>query len=326
MSTGSEYREPVEPLDQTGSYLISRDLTNEWPTDRFEQYIYFEELDTSRFCYYLNITLDNFRGIPKDCDFGSLISEKSVRKSKHVEYEFKLNIAGTPNTGANCWKIWKRYKDFDKLLNSMKENFRNRDFPALPSKLIAADPSKRGTALEDWLRLVVNQKMLCNDLLLEFVLMGRKDIDNFQLRQNDSLFSHFSWKVNVTNFEKVSADGQNEPFIRYTVDINIWDKKMNSRFFGNMSHQVGRRDSDFYNLWKLLKVRFKDSGNVKVPSFPRHRFYTSKLMDRVQELDQWIGDVCQSERLFDCISFLKFLEINPVELHDKLFNQSFSRN
>ena len=260
---------------------------------------YFLKSETLKYCNYYDVSYIDFY--------------KTSGKNPYIIYAFVVKEIGYINL--QQWEITKRFSDFDDLHEVLKKCNSDYSYPPLPSHfhLPSYDKNKRGKDLEEWLLLVLNQKVFVHQQIYEFIGMNQVDLNKTYVKSHEHWASDFRFKINVTGYVKVTADIQNDPFVAFRVSVKIIHNETNTEVG---SHEVLRRFKDFCEIHKILKDRFKKT-QIFIPNFPTKFGIRSNIhIFRVQELDCFLKELSAYAYVFDCIAVLKFFGLKPREIEN----------
>lgn len=249
--------------------------------------------NTEDYCQYFKVTF----------------KREIVRKEEHDYYEFTVQSLVELDVVFN---VSQRYSSFVQLAQDIKQSTRVRA-PPLPPKLFTKDKAllvKRGETLEEWLRLVTNERLFFCRELFEFI---SADSDSFikysTLNQLEDIMERNQVKINIIKHQMANDDI--ESFVIFEIAVEILQKATMENV---ASYKIFRRYKEFDSLFHELKLKFKKS-NKKVPELPPKHSYLNPLGSdntekRQFKLNTFLTDLLAYPDIWNNTCFRKFLHFD----------------
>lgn len=218
-------------------------------------------------------------------------------------------------------QVEKRYSEFYDLALQMKDSVKARP-PPLPPKIMLKDESnltKRADALEDWLNLVMNEKMFfCPEL---YIFLGINPalipklsaIDLVQELQNKT-------KINISVVGNHSVQSSDESYVVWEIQVEILDSGTNDLID---NYRLHRRYKEFDHLHAELRHKFHKLAK-DLPQLPSKVSYLNilssgnKLSQREGKLDTFLKELAKYPNIFQTVAFRKFVDLTTKKITDLL--------
>lgn len=250
-------------------------------------------LSTEDYCQYFKVTF----------------KREIIRREEHDYYEFTIQSLVEQDVVFN---VSQRYSSFVQLAQDIKQSTKVRA-PPLPPKLFTKDKNllvKRGETLEEWLRLVTNERLYFCRELFEFI---NADSDSFikysTLNQLEDIMERNLVKINIVKHQMVTDEI--ESFVIFEIAVEIMEKATMENV---ANYKVFRRYKEFDSLLNELKLKFKKS-NKKVPELPAKHSYLNPLgsdntSKRQLKLNTFLMDLLAYPDIWNNTCFRKFLQFD----------------
>lgn len=232
-------------------------------------------------------------------------------KTTHY-YSFMIKPLSDPETTIS---IEKRYSEFLELAMTMKTTVGARP-PPLPAKLMLKDKQnlqKRGEGLEEWLLIVLNEKIFFCPDLFSFIGLDSGSVVRFSdFDTIGALMELMQFKLYIS--EKKSASNSDESFVLYEIKVQCLNSVTKDKVD---SYRVLRRFKEFDHLHNELKHKFQKYAKP-LPELPGKMSYLNILSKdrdhRKEKLDLYLRSLCEYPNLFQTICFRKFIELDARKI------------
>lgn len=263
----------------------------------------FEKQPNVDYCQYFRVSLI---GIPTE-------REDNTENDKKMHHYYGFNIKSLVETDT-LLSLEKRYNQFVELATKMKQSVQSRP-PPLPSKLLIKDKSslaKRGDMLEEWLTVVLNEKMfLCKDVF-DFIGLDKGQIPAYSSYDiNQQLLSHVKLVYTVVGHRNMK--NLDDSFQVWEIKVEAIDNYTKDTL---ETYMVQRRFKEFDHLYNDLKNKFQKMTK-SIPSLPNKLTYLNVLSSsndqtsqRKSKLELFVRELAAYPNIYQSISFRKFFELN----------------
>ncbi len=264
----------------------------------------YEKQSTVDYCSYFKVVV---MGAPVERE-----DRVEGGKTSHHYYCFMIKPLSDPETTLS---IEKRYSEFLDLSVQMKTTISSRP-PPLPAKLMLKDKhglQKRGEGLEEWLMIVLNEKIFFCPELFSFIGMDGGSVVRFSNFDTvGALMELIQFKLSIT--EKKSATNSDESFVLYEIKVLCLNAVTKDKV---ESYKVFRRFKEFDHLHNELKHKFQ-KYTKPLPELPGKMSYLNILSKdrdhRKDKLDMYLRSLCEYPNVFQTISFRKFIDLDARKL------------
>ena len=145
-------------------------------------------------------------------------------KGNYVEYSVYLQLVEKPEEE---WFIKKRFSDFLSLDIEMRR-VTKASLPTLPGKGLMLNEkalTDRKKGLEDYLTIILNEKVYFNSLLFEFIELSKDHYDFFLSTDIQAESKIKARRAHIQNTFLMVSDVDNQPFVAYTLELTEFGDK-----------------------------------------------------------------------------------------------------
>ena len=239
----------------------------------------------------------------------NILKYQRAKTGEFIEYIINLELTEKPD---EYWEISKRYSDFVTIREQLKESLKVLP-PKLPKKLVMVTEEEqlagRRQDLENWLRIVLNEKIYFTPQLFQFVGLNLSYYETLKDEETYS-FSNFRAKIEKSEIWM----NNNKPYTIYYILVE--QKSQSDPKNKKRVYNLYRRFKEFDELHQALEKRFLDPAK-KLPELPSkyNAFSNKTTVDfRQQGLESYLNQLFAYPNIGDSFAFRKFINFKrPVD-------------
>lgn len=299
----------VRPEDEPGPRMSEVNVSDTYNVKNITEDKPHESLDWDE--YENEVTVD-FCPFFKVFFAGQPVEKEDKSDPNKKTYMF-YSIVIKPLSNVEAVKVVeKRYSEFYDLALKMKTAVKARP-PPLPPKLLLQDKGslqKRAFALEEWLMVVMNEKIYyCSDLY-NFVDYETRDIELYTGQDPvQKLIELFTFKFSVV--DKNSVQNSDESFVVWEIKVEVVEITTQDVVD---SYKMHHRFKEFDKMHQILSQKMHKFSKP-LPSLPGKMGYlnimsSSKLNQRQESLELYLRSLAEYPNIFSCICFRKFVGLD----------------
>jgi PX domain len=276
-------------------------------------WVEFNSENTSDYCPYFRVAV---LGSPEELE-----DQAEPSKGTHNYFNFLIKQLADLDTNLN---IKKRYTEFYDLAVIMKPLVTARP-PPLPPKLMIKDKVgllRRGEALEEWLAIMLNEKMFLCPELFTFIGLEPQSLAKYsKIDLIGALLDAAYFKFNLV--DRKSQQSSEDSFVTWEILVEVYDsgtKDLIDRY------RLFRRFREFDHLNSDLKHKFQKNKRP-LPELPGKMAYlnilslNNKMDQRQEKLHNYLRQLADYPNIFHTVCFRKFIALDTRRI-ELLINSS----